>query len=271
MCNDGKIEKLQQRLLFGRQMFDVELTTDCNKKCHVCPREKLTRKRRVMATATFEFLCGWLPKDCDVFFAGLGEPLLHPDCDSFVHKLHQSGRRTSIMTNGSLISVEKLKRLFDNGLDNLQISIIQKTDFENLKKLVELIPSEFSDRVIINVIKQEKQSDQDVIGVICDSGFRYVEKSVHNRAGYLFEAENPYDLRTCATFFCDTFINADGEIHVCSNDINNLYKIGTIYSVDYESLVAYKTKFWGDMEICPLCSHCTDEYRMKHFKLKSNE
>lgn len=272
MCDEGKLELLQKHLLFGRQMFDVELTTDCNKKCYVCPREKLMRKNRVMSPATFDFLCHWLPVDCDVFFAGLGEPLLHSGCESFVNQLHLSGRGTSIMTNGKLITEAKVKRLFDMGLDNLQISIIQKTDLGDLKRLASLIPCELTPRVVFNIIKQDGEpSPLESIKFLSERGLRFVEKSIHNRAGYLFKSDNPNKLRTCATFFCDTFINADGEIHVCSNDINNIYRIGSIYSFDYASLVDYKAQFWGDVDICPLCQHCTDEYRVKHFDLHTNE
>ena len=112
MFDENVLLKKQEKLLYGRQMFDVELTTNCNKRCYLCPREKLTRTNLSMTKSTFEILLDWLPSDCDVFFAGFGEPLLNENCAAFVKALHDSGRKTSIMTNGILLSEKKNRRTF---------------------------------------------------------------------------------------------------------------------------------------------------------------
>ncbi len=259
------VEK-QQHLLSGRQMFDVELTTECNKKCDICPREKLLRKKRYMNECVFDKLCSWLPNNCDVFFAGFGEPLLHKSCANYVRELHKTGRGTSIMTNGILLSEEKVVELFDAGLDKLQISIIQKNDIQRISHFTGLIPPKFKKRVFFNIIKEiDMPSAKEAIITLKENDWLFCEKLVHNRAGLLYDAYNYSQTVTCATFFCDTFINSDGEIHVCSNDINGLYNIGTIDNVSHTELIHYKTQFFGNNKICPLCDNCNDEYRIKHF------
>lgn len=261
-----QLKELQQRLLFGRQMFDVEITTFCNKCCYVCPREKLTRVGHEMTQEVFDSLCRWLPDDCDVFFAGLGEPLLHKQCTKYVHQLHLSGRKTSIMTNGQLLSATKVRELFAAGLDKLQISIIQKTDLASIKHFAALIADEYKGKVVFNIIKEsESEEPQKELELLQEKGFGFCIKKVHNRAGHLYAEENIGDLQTCATFFCDTFISAMGEIFVCSNDINGRHSIGDIRNISFHDLLEYKKKFMGNQQICSICSQCTDEYRMKHF------
>ena len=267
MCNEQQIIEQQSRLLAGRQMFDVELTTVCNKECYVCPREKLLRKNGIMSEETFGRLTTWLPKNCDVFFAGLGEPLQHKLCISFIRLLHDSGRGTSIMTNGILLSGEKVAELFDSGLDKLQISIIQKTDLKKIQYFTTIIPPEFKSNVVFNVIREKEMSSASKeLKYLDDNGWRYCEKLAHNRAGLLYNVCNKSKVVTCATFFCDTFVNCDGEIYVCSSDINGKFKIGSVYEMSFSELIEYKKHYIGNKAVCPLCRSCNDEYRLKHFK-----
>lgn len=267
MFREKSIFEQQQKLLSGRQMFDVELTTACNKHCYICPRDKLIRKSGIMTRESFDVLCSWLPKECDVFFAGLGEPLLHPCCEDFVRCLNQSGRGTSIMTNGLLLTEEKIGKLFEAGLEKLQISIIQKTDLNKIYRFIRIIPEKYKSRIVFNIIKEPAEMPPlETLTAFQKSGWRFCIKNIHNRGGLLFDAEYRGNYVTCATFFCDTFINADGNIHACSNDVNGVYTIGSIQNMSFEKLLEYKKRFLGNCQVCPICAHCTDEYRIKHFE-----
>ena len=155
MFSEKQLIEKQQKLLLGRQMFDVELTTSCNIQCYICPRKKFLRKDHSMCESIFEKLCSWLPNVCDVFFAGFGEPLLHSSCASFVQRLHDSGRGTSIMTNGTLLNVKNIEELFDSGLDKLQISIIQKNGIQRISYFTKFIPHKYKKHVVFNIIKEE--------------------------------------------------------------------------------------------------------------------
>jgi MoaA/NifB/PqqE/SkfB family radical SAM enzyme len=52
-----------------------------------------------------------------------GEPLLHPDFDKIILHIRQHNMCAGILTNGYLLTVERIERLNRAGLDNLQISI----------------------------------------------------------------------------------------------------------------------------------------------------
>lgn len=52
-----------------------------------------------------------------------GEPLLHPDLDAIIRRIRQRGIIASLLTNGYLLTRERIERLNDAGLDRLQISI----------------------------------------------------------------------------------------------------------------------------------------------------
>jgi MoaA/NifB/PqqE/SkfB family radical SAM enzyme len=52
-----------------------------------------------------------------------GEPLLHPDLDALVARIRERGMAATLITNGYLLSRERIERLNRAGLDHLEISI----------------------------------------------------------------------------------------------------------------------------------------------------
>jgi MoaA/NifB/PqqE/SkfB family radical SAM enzyme len=57
-----------------------------------------------------------------VAFSG-GEPLLHPQLDDLIRHIRRQGMMAGLITNGFLLSVERIKALNAAGLDYMQISI----------------------------------------------------------------------------------------------------------------------------------------------------
>ena len=52
-----------------------------------------------------------------------GEPLLHPDLDAIIHRIRGRGMLAGLLTNGYLLTRDRIERLNAAGLDQLQISI----------------------------------------------------------------------------------------------------------------------------------------------------
>src|SRR5512147_2444139 len=52
-----------------------------------------------------------------------GEPLLHPDLDDVIRAMRRRGLIAGMITNGYLLTPDRIKRLNQAGLDWLQISI----------------------------------------------------------------------------------------------------------------------------------------------------
>ena len=52
-----------------------------------------------------------------------GEPLLHPELDEVIHRVRSHGMIAGLITNGYLLTADRIRRLNQAGLDQLQISI----------------------------------------------------------------------------------------------------------------------------------------------------
>ncbi len=57
-----------------------------------------------------------------ITFSG-GEPTLHPDLDGLIGRVRERGAIATLITNGYLLTPDRIRRLNDAGLDYLQISI----------------------------------------------------------------------------------------------------------------------------------------------------
>jgi MoaA/NifB/PqqE/SkfB family radical SAM enzyme len=68
-----------------------------------------------------------------------GEPLLHPDLDEIVRTIRARGPIATLITNGYLLSRDRIGRLNRAGLDHLQISIDNVVPDEVSKKSLKLL------------------------------------------------------------------------------------------------------------------------------------
>jgi MoaA/NifB/PqqE/SkfB family radical SAM enzyme len=63
-----------------------------------------------------------------------GEPLLHPDLEKIIARVRHHGRLAGMITNGYLLTADRIRQLNRAGLDHLQISIDNVMPDETSKK-----------------------------------------------------------------------------------------------------------------------------------------
>jgi MoaA/NifB/PqqE/SkfB family radical SAM enzyme len=68
-----------------------------------------------------------------------GEPLLHPGLDEIIQRIRRRGAIATLITNGYLLTVERIHRLNRAGLDYLQISIDNVKPDETSKKSLKVL------------------------------------------------------------------------------------------------------------------------------------
>jgi MoaA/NifB/PqqE/SkfB family radical SAM enzyme len=68
-----------------------------------------------------------------------GEPMLHPELDAIIRRIRQRGAIATLITNGYLLTPERIQRLNAAGLDYLQISIDNVQPDETSKKSLKVL------------------------------------------------------------------------------------------------------------------------------------
>lgn len=88
-----------------------------------------------------------------------GEPLLHPDLDDVFRRVRQNGMIAGMITNGYLLTADRIHRLNEAGLDHMQISIdnvmpdeVSKKSLKVLDKKLELLSLHADFHVNINSV-----------------------------------------------------------------------------------------------------------------------
>ncbi|MGH7542803.1 MAG: radical SAM protein, partial [Gemmatimonadota bacterium] len=102
-----------------------------------------------------------------------GEPLLHPDLDGIVRRIRRRGMLAGLLTNGYLLTRERIERLNDAGLDQLQISIdnvvpddVSKKSLKVLDRKLRLLAEHALFDVNINsVLGSGVQNPEDALAV----------------------------------------------------------------------------------------------------------
>ena len=80
-----------------------------------------------------------------------GEPLTHPQLDDIIRRMRKTGAIAGMITNGFLLSPDRIERLNEAGLDHMQISIdnlepdeVSKKSLKTLDKRLEML-AEFAE------------------------------------------------------------------------------------------------------------------------------
>src|SRR5579871_4184349 len=125
-----------------------------------------------------------------------GEPLLHPDLDEIIRHIRKLGMLAGMITNGYLLTAERIQRLNDAGLEHLQISIdnvvpdeVSKKSLKVLDKKLQLLAQYAEFHVNINSVVGggvKNPNDALVIGKrALELGFESTIGIIHDGDGQL--------------------------------------------------------------------------------------
>ncbi len=125
-----------------------------------------------------------------------GEPLLHPDLDEIIQHLRRRGIISGLITNGYLLTVDRIERLNRAGLEGLQISIdnaqpdaVSKKSLKVLDKKLQMLSEHAEFGVNINsVVGSGIAHPEDALTVAnraIELGFSSTLGIIHDGSGQL--------------------------------------------------------------------------------------
>ena len=125
-----------------------------------------------------------------------GEPLLHPELDDIIRAIRKHATLAGLITNGYLLTADRIKKLNDAGLDYLQISIdnvmpdeVSKKSLKVLDKKLQLLAEHADFHININsVLGGGISTPEDALIVgkrAMDLGFTSTVGIIHDGDGQL--------------------------------------------------------------------------------------
>src|SRR5262245_32120883 len=173
----------------------------CNLSCAYCneydktsepvPVEEMSRRiDRLAALGTLA-----------ITFSG-GEPLLHPELETLVERIRGANIIATLITNGYLLTAERVKRLNQAGLDYLQISIdnvapddVSMKSLKVLDQKLRLLAERAEFDVTINsVLGSSIRQPEDALTVarrVRELGFKGTVGVLHDHSGQLQPLKPP--------------------------------------------------------------------------------
>jgi MoaA/NifB/PqqE/SkfB family radical SAM enzyme len=130
-----------------------------------------------------------------ITFSG-GEPLLHPDLDTIIRAIRRHGIIATLISNGYLLTPERIKQLNRAGLEHLQISIdnvlpdeVSKKSLKVLDKKLEWLASYADFDVNINSVVgggiRNPEDARTITRRAMDLGFETTVGIIHDHTGQL--------------------------------------------------------------------------------------
>ena len=281
----------------------VDPASVCNFKCKFCPTgnpEMIKDTGRWQGVMNFD-LYKKVVDDLKEFDAPLkvlrlykeGEPFLNKHLADMVRYAKESGSVNYIdtTTNGYLLAPEKIKPIFDAGLDKINISVDGmsddqfleftgvKVDFEkyveNIHKLYDI---KGDCEIVIKIAgdyltEEEKKRFYDTFGNYADRIFIeniapcWPEFGVEDRLGVNISKgiyDQPIgDVNTCPYIFYSISVNSDGSVSLCFLDWAHKLLIGDLRRQSLKEIWESDALFQhqirhlrGKREENPVCAQC---------------
>jgi MoaA/NifB/PqqE/SkfB family radical SAM enzyme len=122
-----------------------------------------------------------------------GEPLMHPELDQVIERIRRHGMIAGMITNGYLLTAERIQRLNRAGLDHLQISIdnvmpddVSKKSLKVLDRKLQLLAEHADFHVNINsVVGGGIRSPKDALVI----GTRAIELGFTSTVGIIHDGD----------------------------------------------------------------------------------
>lgn len=237
----------------------IELSNICNHQCIFCANKKMKRKKGVIDR---NFCLNIIKQAYDagtreIGFYLTGEPFVCKELEEYVEYAKKLGYTyIYITTNGALASLERVKKLVENGLDSIKFSVNAATretykvvhgkdDFEtvirNIKEIAKYRKSEkldFSIHISYVVTKLNQDEEQQLKLELENDVDDFFSSKAYNSGGNMYENnEIAVDSSTfnvskpCFMVFNRLHVTYDGFLNACCIDFDNYMAVADLYKM----------------------------------------
>ena len=263
---------------FSPYTIEIELTNCCNANCVFCSNSISKRvKGFIDKEKLFEFLKrvktekknNRFNKDFNtldfpkIVYAGLGEPLIHPNFLEIIEFTKKEGFIVEVVTNGQLLKKSIVDKLIELKVDSLAISLhsINKDIYKSITglDLNTVLPNvnyaleqyrKTNKKIQIwrikplNNMNQEKKEDEARFNQYI-SNYPYAtvlgpsepwSRDMNNPTSCELVNDDPSGMIWCRKIYYTFNIAWTGDIVLCCNDFNRLsVKLGNVFTSDINS------------------------------------
>lgn len=286
----------------------VDPSSACNFRCSFCP----TGHRDLIAdTGRFQGAMAWdtftkVVDDCKAFASPVkllrlykdGEPFLNKRLADMVAYAKRSGHieRVDTITNGSLLTPERVKPVLDAGIDRISISVDGMSrehykqvtgydlDFDEFVKNVRWLYAnkgscEIAVKIIDDIVTEEQRKQfydifEDHCDVISSENLipSWPEFDIEERSPFQMKGKETFHLPlkpkdVCTFIFYSIAVNADGKVSACLMDWTRKLSVGDVKTQSLKDI--WHSQPMNDLRLQhlegrarenPVCGQCGELY-----------
>lgn len=278
--------------------IEIELTNYCNASCVFCPNGSSKRERGFIdKNKLYTFLAeqkklkneNWFNnqfKTSDfpkIVYAGLGEPLLHPDFLEIIEYTKKLGFIVEVVTNGLLLNEKVVDKLIELKLDSLVISLhsinekiyndITGLNLSNILPNVTYALKKYSNTNLkiqlwrikpLNNMIQETDEDKSNFqryinnypNIVVLGPSEAWERDMDNPTSCSLVNDDPNNQIWCRKLYYTFNIAYSGDIVMCCNDFNRIsVDMGNIFQ-NRNTSKATRNKILKKKFVPSICKKC---------------
>lgn len=223
--------------------FYIEITNVCNLNCDFCP--KTQRSSQYMTIEDFKYILSQIkPYTEYIYFHVKGEPLLHPELETFLDISHEYGYKVNITTNGTLLPKVKDKLYNKPALRQINISLHSMEGNKENK-----FEKEYNDHIEVFVKEAREKSDiiislrqWDLDEETDDARGIKLEEKVYLNQDYRFkwpglDEEEDDGIGFCYGLRNQIAILVDGTVVPCCLDGEGVINLGNIKETPFTQII----------------------------------
>lgn len=223
----NRIQYLKNTKIPLMSVVEISNSGVCNRKCSFCPRSDPNFKEinefisKELHNKIFSEL-SQLDYNGMVIYSGYVEPLLDKKIYSSISEARKflPNAQIEIITNGDVLNLDRLKKLFDAGLSTLLISVYdgpeEERSFYDLCKKANLKDNQY-------VIRNRYMSEDKNFGLNISN-----RSGTLKNAGYVIPAVNKALSAICNYPAYTFFIDYNGDVQMCSHDWAKKFIAGNV-------------------------------------------
>ena len=241
---DRKKEIVKDRLSFveGVPLFSIvefNIIGTCNRNCNFCPVSNPDVYRKTtdgLELELFEKIVRELQVinyEGKILFSAFSEPLLHKEVEKLISiaKKYLPNIRLEMVSNGDLLTSKKLKKLYEAGLDTINISMYdgkhQIEYFENTRLEAD-VPKDV-------VVTRRRYFEDGNYGITISNRVGLVDSNEYRDKNEEAILELPLK-QPCYYPFYMILIDYNGDVLLCPHDWNKTLKFGNLQEKDFFSI-----------------------------------
>ena len=233
---DRKKEIVKDRLSFveGVPLFSIvefNIIGTCNRNCNFCPvsnPDVYTKTTDGLELELFEKIVRELQVinyEGKILFSAFSEPLLHKEVEKLISiaKKYLPNIRLEMVSNGDLLTSKKLKKLYEAGLDTINISMYdgkhQIEHFENIRLEAD-VPKDV-------VVTRRRYFEDGNYGITISNRVGLIDSNEYRDENEEAIIDLPLK-QPCFYPFYMILVDYNGDVLLCPHDWNKTLKFGNL-------------------------------------------